>query len=561
MIRTRTTERARALAGSGRWTWALLATALALVSGGCDDDEERAVSCPCGSATLSGRLLNDAGPVAGHAWVRPTNWEADPCYTQAETDQDGRFELTIPAGTYRLQAAGDAGQVASGAMCYFAAEGPTLSEAEADTFVIRAGEVYSGLDFRFGRVKLTAYVPAELAGWRASLGLEPGSGFAPEGLGWAYEIMGEIEGGTMVATWPAVVPGTYRASLGLEPTYPYPDRYSYERVRLLAAPDEDPNSDRLVVEPIALVSHAATLPDPPPQLSVDFAGASHELGAGTAFFTVFAADSSVAYDAYLDDEGGSFLLKVHSAGTMRLSVAIGGVQRWVGGTDFAHATQFELGPGTVIEDITIADCGLRVGLVGAGPRMEGGVWLTLHARADGALVARIRRGLSWGCVQTIQNLSPGEYLLRVEPAEPFLDDWAPQWYNRASSMASATPITLDELGDIAQVTVALQPGGVIQGVVDRAPLREDRTWCIVATTAEDADPLGSLYLHAVHYDFALRGLPDGDYRIGAWIYTGENPNEPTDVTWYPGTPDWDAASVVSIREAGTVSGIDFALPR
>ena len=208
MICARMTERPRALAGSGRWTWALLAMLLALTSGGCGDDEERAVSCPCGTATLSGRLLNDMGPVHGRVWAHPTSPQADPYYDHyAEADEDGRYELKVPAGTYRLMADDADWALSNRYKCYYAAEGLTLSEEEADTLAISAGEVRSGLDFRVGRVKLTVHAPAEFEGGSAMLALEPSGGSAWERRGLPYEFDGRIQGGTIAVTWPTVVPG------------------------------------------------------------------------------------------------------------------------------------------------------------------------------------------------------------------------------------------------------------------------------------------------------------------------------------------------------------------
>jgi len=225
---------------------------------------------------------------------------------------------------------------------------------------------------------------------------------------------------------------------------------------LLATPDEDPDSDRLVVDPAVLVRHEATLLDPPAQILRDrrrgVVGTRVRAGPGRAV----AADSSLACSASLEEAGPS-CSSCTGAGTVRLRVRIGGVERWVGDADYAHATQFELRAGTVIEDITIADCGLRVGLAGAGPRLEGDVWLTVQARASGAFITRVHGEYPPSPIRTIANLVPGEYLLRVEPAAPFTTDWAPQWYGPRPSMASAAPITLTEIGDIAQVTVELQP--------------------------------------------------------------------------------------------------------
>ena len=54
------------------------------------------------------------------------------------------------------------------------------------------------------------------------------------------------------------------------------------------------------------------------------------------------------------------------------------------------------------------------------------------------------------------------------------------------------------------------------------------------------------------------GLPDGDFKVGAWP-VGEGRDwldpPPADTVWYPGTEDWDSASVVEIRDASVVTDL------
>jgi len=38
------------------------------------------------------------------------------------------------------------------------------------------------------------------------------------------------------------------------------------------------------------------------------------------------------------------------------------------------------------------------------------------------------------------------------------------------------------------------------------------------------------------------------------------PLAPADTIWYPGTPDWEAAGVVTISGPGEVTGIDIVWP-
>jgi len=96
---------------------------------------------------------------------------------------------------------------------------------------------------------------------------------------------------------------------------------------------------------------------------------------------------------------------------------------------------------------------------------------------------------------------------------------------------------------------------VIQGVVDRAPLRNGLG---LGRRGDDREELllrwGRSTWTAAQYGFALRGLPTATNRIGAWIRTRSHIYEPSDITWYRARPTGRPASVISIRAAGTVFG-------
>ena len=64
-------------------------------------------------------------------------------------------------------------------------------------------------------------------------------------------------------------------------------------------------------------------------------------------------------------------------------------------------------------------------------------------------------------------------------------------------------------------------------------------------------------------EFTIRGLQDGRYKLGAVSYaqyfeTSDRP--PAGAVWHPSTPDWNAAGVIEIIDASTVSGVDIVIP-
>jgi hypothetical protein len=63
-------------------------------------------------------------------------------------------------------------------------------------------------------------------------------------------------------------------------------------------------------------------------------------------------------------------------------------------------------------------------------------------------------------------------------------------------------------------------------------------------------------------DFEFEGVPDGEWKVGAWRQRpGEYSDQPpSDTIRYPGTTDWSAAGILSITEASALSGLEIALP-
>jgi len=77
MTRTLTMQRPRHAPARGAGLGPLLAAVLrARLKRDATMTKSAPLPCPCDTATLSGRLLNDAGPVAGRVWAHPTSQQA-----------------------------------------------------------------------------------------------------------------------------------------------------------------------------------------------------------------------------------------------------------------------------------------------------------------------------------------------------------------------------------------------------------------------------------------------------------------------------------------------------
>lgn len=153
-------------------------------------------------------------------------------------------------------------------------------------------------------------------------------------------------------------------------------------------------------------------------------------------------------------------------------------------------------------------------------------------------------------------LPPGRYRLRIDPSMPGWVPWTGQWFDQAERPEDATLIEIPAHGPLVPVTLRMQAGGSIQGSVVAPP---DYGLAVYGTRPDDpracwigpADPRAGR--------FALVGLENGDYKIGlGWDPCCAGPCllPPASTCWYGGA-SWDSAAVVTVRDHGTVEGIEL----
>jgi 5-hydroxyisourate hydrolase-like protein (transthyretin family) len=150
---------------------------------------------------------------------------------------------------------------------------------------------------------------------------------------------------------------------------------------------------------------------------------------------------------------------------------------------------------------------------------------------------------------TATSLQPGTYKVEFESPANF----APQFYNGKSTLASATTVTVTAGTTTTAINGSLTPGGKITGTVTDAATHAtlgstqvslfDSTGASIAsaTTAGDGT-----------YSFA--GLATGSYRLGYSNFNGSYTPQ-----FYNGKPDLSSADSVSVTAGSTKSGIDVAL--
>jgi hypothetical protein len=537
-----------------------------LALSGCSESSDR----PCAPGADYGRIVGriETGGVAVEASVRAQrtdlgDWRVDAFKVERPVDEQGRFALVVPAGEYTVAAT-----IGDDYSSYrYAADGAEQGyRGEPDTLSVDTGDSVEVV-FHFGSliVEVAAAAP-ELNGMDASLNLHQ----VTEGQEFGGSTYSEvtIKNGVARFTLPGVPAGSYALEFGM-------DRSPYVEESIWLPGTHDPAAAAIVqVTPDAVATYAAELPDRPAVLRGRVFGSWQRFGMSPGAFSVLAADSSVILVARASEVDGSFRGAIWIPEPVRVACTIEGSTRWIGGDDFASATQFELAGGEEIDFGTIEESGLLVELIEPTYSDHSDFELKLVRAEDGA-PARTLWVYSGSYDRTnlipFPNLDPGTYRLFVSNSRLSMD-WQSQWYDGAATSDAATPVTIPSGGAVVPITVTLQAGGAISGKVVTSS--EDDPWAFVIyfVEATTRQTVGRIYcdcecgcviaIYGDGFPFSAHGLADGNYRVGAWDGDCCAPpwDAPEGTIWYPGTAEWEAAQVVTIADHAAVTGVDIAWP-
>lgn len=548
-----------------RWA-VLLATLLA----GCTDSGKEAPCAPCCQiGIIEGEVLGPGGPLMAVVWA----WGYAPGSTlyrkfEGSTDADGRFRLEVPPGAYLLNCYETApvdGSFTESMDAHYSASGLRSDEALADTLRITPTGETVRADFRFGRVDLRALVPASLAGKRAIFELQNERGHAyPCEAGWQEN--------AAVCAFTSCIPGRYT-------------------VRLRVMADEwglPPLLDEPWPDTVTVLAGHAAIPDlplaqSPARLSGRVFGSWQAMGLYRPEISLYDADSTLLLSRTVDADGSysvaSYLprkvrimvrvpLEDPSSDIVMACAQIYGVARWIGGPSFREATEFDLVPGTEISGADLEESGILLSLGGSDLRNLNGVRITVM-EPGGRVVGSNTYVLIMSHLVRFPNLSPGTYVIRIDPHPPLDCGWRSQWFDQGHTPESATPVTLSRPGEVVHLSVTLEKGGSISGRVRFPAGRDPQRELVRLWDADTRTCLGTTFWLEEVGDFAARGLGDGRYKIGVqslaevsgYAGCGGCPPDPqTGVTWYPGTSAWDQATPIEIRDHADVTGITITVP-
>jgi hypothetical protein len=246
-------------------------------------------------------------------------------------------------------------------------------------------------------------------------------------------------------------------------------------------------------------------------------------------------------------QDGSYTIGLLQAQPVKMRIAIGGVEHWIGGDSQETATVFAPRPGEVLQVPPWIESGVLCHLEGLGPRLSSNAQLLVRDAAGNTL----RASTYPGPTISVCNLGPGRYWLYFYGDCGDEQPWASQWYDGVEFLEAATAIDLAP-GQLARITVHLVPGGRIEGRVLAAG-GEPVSGAQVAIYGQDRQPLCDWWRYMQGGVVLFTGLADGEYYVATSLQ-----NELS--WWYPGTADGDAALPIVIHDHATVSGIEWRLP-
>jgi hypothetical protein len=503
--------------------WALLA--MALVAPACDRER---TTCPgaC-QGRIEGRVLGGGSPVAARVYARARFDGVTSVDASTHTDSEGRYALSLPSGRFFVEVEPDDERVS----IYPSGGGITFHRDQVDSVDVPAGPVE--LDFIGGSLSIDLGTPPTVEGSRIACELDGAWGEVDD-----PRDDEDADGGHAVFRFSLLPPGDYIARIVDYPTQiwlPHGGRDS---------------ADTLTVETGRETSYAGRL-STPARILGSVRGSWQALDVDPPWVSAFIAEGERVAAVGVGDSG-EFALDLFGFGPVRLRVGVGNSpDRWVGGADFAHATVFEVDSAGTISGVSVVESGILAALEGPPPDQTRYCQVSLWD-GDGRSLLEDRFGFS-GPLR-ICNLRPGAYRLRIVPHDEG-EDWFPQYYDGADSLAAATPIVITSEGEVAPVTLHLAMGGRIAGRVlhaDGTPVPGARIFYSPAADSSRTTADGASVVYAPIGGFTIHRLHTGAYKIGARL--GASP-----ITWYPGVAEWDSAGAIEVVEGSETAGMEWRL--
>jgi hypothetical protein len=535
------------------------AGALACLLVGC----EKSGVEPCAPSIDAGRIQGfvRTGDVPVDATVRATRAPAAPgnvAMVEARVGRDGSYLMDVPAGRYVVGLRFD---TRSSLAYEYSAAGIRCGDAPPDTLLVDPRHSPT-VDFDLASMRVHLDLSPRIDGATGTVNLHRrGAGSASAGsCNYIRSQSATIAGGALDVALSGVLPGAYRVEAIVERRV-RPGDYYFDRERFWMPGVRDSGDSPWIELPADRTAEiAGSVVAEAARLQGRIRGAWLDFGLQPPSVALFTPDSTIVLDARPTGSDGSFDVEMYVPGPVKLRVRQESIDQWLGGATFETATVLQLEPGQTISGIEVVESGLWLSVQAPVFELEMATF-RLYDAVTSALAAAWHMDYDADLIVPVPNLRPGTYRMQIEPSSRGRVPWAPQWYDRAANPAEAATIAIGREGEIARVSVILERGGTIAGVV-RETEGVTADYSIYITSARDPAIWGYVFAWRSDPQFLVQGLPDGDWKVGAWrrISFSYPEQAPEGTVWYPGTTDWQAAGVIPIRGFQDVTGIEIVMP-
>lgn len=533
---------------------ALACVALVLIVTGCSEDADAPCRPEVPSGRIEGTVRLGSRPISGvvRATRIPVGGQNEAVMDAEPDPSTGVYALNVPAGRYVID---------WNRKYEYSASGLRYGDLPPDTVWVDDPARPLIVDFNLATLRAHLTLSSRLDGEYVYLYLYLKGARPPEP--WHTYVRGgsaEIEEGTADITIPGVLPGAYKVELVIgKRIYMCYCPYDGEHLWVPGVQDSS-QSPWVEVGVDQAVDVSAEIDSEPARIEGQVLGAWLQIGSFQApTIALIEPDSTVVMGGREIEDDGSFGVDIYLPRPVKVLVEQEGIEQWIGGSTFAEAQTFDLERGHTVSGIQFTQSGLRLDLTDESV-LPMDIRVRLFDADDGRTVAEwTPMIMPPGGVLRICNLRPGRYLMHLKPDYSFTGGWLPQWYDRADTPEAAQIIVIEGEGSVVQLPVVLERGGLVRGhVLDRDGSSSD--FYIFVTRAGDQAAWGTAFASDPTLEFEIQGLPDGDWKVGAWRQPAvhQYPDEPPAATiWYPGTTDWETAGSISISQSSDVTGIEI----
>ncbi len=525
----------------------ILLWCLAALVPGCEEN-------PWGPSPQSGRIEGTVTPVPSEGeCIVHIKGEYLPNdggrFFEAVLDEDGRFSMDLPTGSYTLHL-----DYSGGPNVYRSETGLSYDSGDQDTLVVNPTGPPARADFVLCAIDLEL-APIHLPDgddFRAAI-LDLESGWL-ESDGTVWTVYGEVVDGVATASMRWLIPDRY----GIQMTFSDPAEQGGSETFLFPGVRDTASATVVDLTGGESIVLSESLEGGPASISGRISGAWLSTGASSPDVDAFSIHEQTRINRTSPDDDGDYNLLFHVPEPVKVAVSYGDSLIWIGGESYEDAEVFDLDHGVEIQDIDQAVSGI-------GIRFHADTWagglLNLELRtADtlGVVDSKTTHAID-GSMTSWIGVPPGEYTLRLStlPSLQGQTPWFSQWYDGTQEPESATVFTVPPDGGVASLDVELIHGGMLIGSVGSI----DDYWIhhVIAVSESDSVIRGQESVRWREPRFELMGLPDARYKVAYRISGTYTPGDTLqgEYVWHPGTPHWSEATVFEISGANTISGIDF----